>query len=84
MSVGVTIHNARVALGLTTAELASSTKIRESMLVALEADDFDCFGGAAYLRGHLKVLANRLGLDPEGLVAEFVGFQSEVSAFERY
>ena len=54
------------------------------MLVALEADDFDCFGGSAYVRGHLKVLANCLGLDPESLVAEFDGFRSQVSAFERY
>ncbi|PHX60379.1 MAG: hypothetical protein CK552_06185 [Actinobacteria bacterium] len=84
MSVGVTIKNARVVLGLTTADLASSTKIRESMLVALEADDFDCFGGAAYVRGHLKVLANCLRLDPYSLVAEFAGFQSQVSVFERY
>ncbi len=84
MSVGATIKSARVKSGLSTADLASSTKIRESMLVALEADDFDCFGGAVYVRGHLKVLANCLGLDPESLVAEFDGFRSQVSAFERY
>ncbi len=84
MSVGVTIKNARVALGLRTADLASSTKIRESMLVALEADDFDCFGGAVYVRGHLKVLANCLGMDPEGLVSEYDELQDQVSAFERY
>ncbi len=84
MSVGVTIKNARVALGLTTADLASSTKIRESMLVALEANEFDSFGGGAYVRGHLKVLANCLGLDPEGLVSEFDELQDQVSAFERY
>ena len=82
MSVGVTIKNARVALGLTPADLASSTKIRESMLVALEADDFGSFGGAVYVRGHLKVLANCLGLDPEGLSAEFDAYQTQVSAFE--
>jgi cytoskeletal protein RodZ len=76
MSVGMTIKSARVSLGLTTADLASSTKIRESMLVALEADDFDSFGGDAYVRGHLKVLANCLGLDPEGLAAEFAELQS--------
>jgi cytoskeletal protein RodZ len=66
MSVGMTIKSARVSLGLTTADLASSTKIRESMLVALEADDFDSFGGDAYVRG----------LDPEGLAAEFAELQS--------
>lgn len=76
MSVGMTIKSARVSLGLTTADLASSTKIRESMLVALEADEFDSFGGEAYVRGHLKVLANCLGLDPEGLAAEFAELQS--------
>ena len=84
MSVGAAITSARLELDLSTADLASSTKIRESMLIALEADDFDCFGGSAYVRGHLKVLANCLGLDPESLVAEFDGFRSQVSAFERY
>lgn len=84
MSVGMTIKSARVSLGLTTADLASSTKIRESMLVALEADEFDSFGGEAYVRGHLKVLANCLGLDPEGLAAEFAELQSQASDFKRY
>ncbi|MCX6424271.1 MAG: helix-turn-helix transcriptional regulator [Actinobacteria bacterium] len=83
MSVGVTVKSARVALSLSTADLAARTKIRESMLVALEADDFNSFGGAAYVRGHLKVLANCLGLDPEGLAAEFDASQRQVSAFER-
>ena len=83
MSVGVTVKSARVALSLSTADLAARTKIRESMLVALEADDFNSFGGAAYVRGHLKVLANCLGLDPEGLAAEFDASQRQVSSFER-
>ena len=83
MSVGVTVKSARVALSLSTADLAARTKIRESMLVALEADDFNSFGGAAYVRGHLKVLANCLRLDPEGLAAEFDASQRQVSAFER-
>ncbi len=84
MSVGDTVKSARMALNLSTADLAASTKIRESMLVALEADDFDCFGGDAYVRGHLKVLANCLGLDPEGLAAEFDATQSQLSDVERY
>ena len=83
MSVGVTVKSARVALSLSTADLAARTKIRESMLVALEADDFNSFGGAAYVRGHLRVLANCLGLDSEGLAAEFDASQRQVSAFER-
>ncbi|CAB4746998.1 MAG: hypothetical protein F2701_03650 [Actinobacteria bacterium] len=84
MSVGDTVKSARMALNLSTADLAASTKIRESMLVALEADDFDSFGGAVYVRGHLKVLANCLGLDPEGLAAEFGATQSQLSDVERY
>ena len=83
MSVGVTVKSARVALSLSTADLAARTKIRESMLVALEADDFNSFGGAAYVRGHLRVLAKCLGLDPEGLAAEFDASQRQVSSFER-
>ena len=84
MSVGDTVKSARMALNLSTADLAASTKIRESMLVALEADDFDSFGGAVYVRGHLKVLANCLGLDPEGLAAEFDATQSQLNDVERY
>ena len=84
MSVGDTVKSTRMALNLSTADLAASTKIRESMLVALEADDFDSFGGAVYVRGHLKVLANCLGLDPEGLAAEFDATQSQLSDVERY
>lgn len=84
MSVGAAITSARLALDLSTADLASSTKIRESMLIALEADDFDCFGGALYVRGHLKVLANCLGLDPEGLAAEFDASQCQLSDLEHY
>lgn len=84
MSVGKVIKTARLSLDLSTADLASSTKIRESMLIALEADDFDCFGGAVYVRGHLKVLANCLGLDPEGLAAEFDASQCQLSDLERY
>ncbi|MSO27307.1 MAG: hypothetical protein EXQ60_04490 [Candidatus Nanopelagicales bacterium] len=74
MSVGAKVMAARLALGLSTADVAASTKIRESMLVALEADEFDCLGGDVYARGHLKVLAAQLDIDPEALAADFDEF----------
>ena len=53
MSVGLTIGEARMAQGVSISDLAAATKIREALLLSLEANDFECFGGAAYTRGHL-------------------------------
>ena len=71
MSVGSTIEGARRARGVSVLDLATATKIREGLLLSLEADDFDRFGGAVYARGHLKVIAAYLDLDPHSLADEF-------------
>ena len=71
MSVGVIVKTAREAQGVSISDLAVATKIRESMLLSLEADDFACFGGTVYVRGHLKVIAAYLNLDPFELSNEF-------------
>ncbi|GDX31285.1 hypothetical protein LBMAG15_02190 [Actinomycetes bacterium] len=82
-TLGGKFASSRLALGLTTADLAEATNIRESMLVAMEAGDFDVFGADVYARGHLKVLAARLGLDPEALLAEFEQVSSPSGANPR-
>ena len=78
MSVGVTVKSARVALSLSTADLAARTKIRESMLVALEADDFNSFGGALSVTG-ATTLSNLAGTGTRMVVASSTGLLSTQS-----
>lgn len=69
--VGASIARARESAGLSLDELASRTKIRASILLAIESDDFSACGGDVYARGHLKSIAAALDLPPEDLLELF-------------
>jgi cytoskeletal protein RodZ len=69
VSVGETLIRAREAAGLSLDDVAAQTKIRASILAAMEADDFSVCGGDAYARGQLRSIAQVVGLDPLGVVA---------------
>lgn len=71
MSVGQMLSDARVARGMSLEDLAQSTKLRASILAAMENDDFSHCGGRVYARGQLRAMAPVLGLDPDQLVDEF-------------
>jgi cytoskeleton protein RodZ len=71
MSVGQMLNEARVARGMTLEDLAQATKLRASILAAMEGDDFSHCGGRVYARGQLRAMAPVLGLDPDDLVDEF-------------
>ena len=71
MSVGKMLNEARVARGMSLEDLAQVTKLRASILAAMEDDDFSHCGGTVYARGQLRARAPVLGLDPEDLVDEF-------------
>ncbi|MDD2817479.1 MAG: helix-turn-helix domain-containing protein [Candidatus Nanopelagicales bacterium] len=71
MSVGTTLSDARVAAGLSLDDLAAQSKLRASILSAMEAGDFSHCGGLVYARGQLRALAPVLNLDPDALVAAF-------------
>ena len=75
--VGEVIAEARQSAGMTIEELAGRTKIRASMIVAMENDDFSACGGEVYARGHLKSIASVLGIDPGRLLDEFDGGDGE-------
>ena len=62
MSVGSQLRRAREAAGLTLAELADRTKIRVSVLEAMERDDFSAAGGEIYVRMQLRSVAAALGV----------------------
>ncbi|MCU1677428.1 MAG: hypothetical protein JWM93_2186 [Frankiales bacterium] len=71
MSVGQSLAAARADSGLTIEALASATRIRATLLRAIEADDFSLCGGDVYARGHIRSMARVLGVDPAPLLAEF-------------
>jgi cytoskeleton protein RodZ len=71
VSAGQLIQSARMSRGMTLDDLAQVTKLRASILSAMEQDDFSHCGGTVYARGQLRAMAPVLGLDADDLVAEF-------------
>jgi len=71
VSLGETIASARSEAGLTHEQVSEQTRIRATVIRAIENDDFVLCGGDVYARGHLRSIAHVVGLDPEPLVAEY-------------
>ncbi len=71
MTVGETVARARAAAGMTVAQVAAQTRIRSTVISAIEADDFRLCGGDVYARGHLKSIATVIGIDPVELAGRF-------------
>jgi cytoskeleton protein RodZ len=71
MSAGQMLAAARAARGLTLEDLAQPTKLRASILAAMEDDDFSHCGGLVYARGQLRAIAPVLGINPDELVDAF-------------
>jgi transcriptional regulator with XRE-family HTH domain len=69
--VGAQLARARVAHGFSIDDLQRRTNIRSTVISALERDDIRPSGGVVYARGHLRTLAQALGLDPTPLLAAF-------------
>ena len=71
LTVGQTVTRARNASGMTVAQVAEQTRIRGTLISAIEADDFRLCGGDVYARGHLKSIATAVGIDPVAVAAQF-------------
>jgi len=71
VSIGTALAAARAHAGMTVQDVADRTRIRRTVIEFIERDDFTLCGGDVYARGHLRTIANLLGLDPGPLVAEF-------------
>ncbi|MFF5726941.1 helix-turn-helix domain-containing protein [[Kitasatospora] papulosa] len=70
-SIGRALQQARIAAGLTVEEVSSSTRVRIPIVHAIEEDDFSRSGGDVYARGHIRMFARAVRLDPDPLIAEF-------------
>ncbi|WP_067485996.1 helix-turn-helix domain-containing protein [Actinomadura hibisca] len=71
MSIGETLTTERQRAGLTVTQVSLQTRIRESVIRAIEQDDFTSCGGNFYARGHIRSIARTIGVDPEPLVREY-------------
>jgi len=71
MTTGSILRAAREAAGMSLEDVADGTKIRPSILAAMEQDDFSHCGGDVYARGQIKSVAQVLGIDPEDALDAF-------------
>ena len=70
-TIGSDLRQAREAAGLSREELAKRTKIRPSLLDAMERDDFGRLPPGLLGRGHLRAYAKEVHLDPDRIVERF-------------
>jgi cytoskeletal protein RodZ len=71
VSIGETLADARRQSGLTIAQVSQRTRIRESIIRAIEQNDFSPCGGDFYARGHIRSIAGVVGTDPAPLIREY-------------
>jgi cytoskeleton protein RodZ len=70
--VGSELREARQRLGLSVDDVARSTKIRVTMLLAIEANRRDQLPAPIYMRGFVRAFAREVGLDPDDTARRFV------------
>ncbi|MEU3983193.1 RodZ domain-containing protein [Streptomyces sp. NPDC026672] len=71
ISVGRALKQARIEAGLSVDDVSSATRVRITIVHAIEADDFAPCGGDVYARGHIRTLARAVHLDPAPLLAQY-------------
>jgi cytoskeletal protein RodZ len=71
VSIGESLAEGRRQAGLTITEVSQRTRIRESIIRAMEQGDFSACGGDFYARGHIRSIATAVGLDPVPLIHEY-------------
>lgn len=65
------LAQARQQAGLTVAEVSARTYVRESLIRAIEQDEFSGCGGDVYARGHIRAIAAAVGADPGALIGQY-------------
>jgi cytoskeleton protein RodZ len=78
MTLGSMISNARIDARLSIEDLSASTNIRPQLLRDIESNNFSSCGGDTYARGHIRNIAQRLGVDPQIFLTIFEDEQMHV------
>jgi hypothetical protein len=71
VSIGEALAEARRRAGLTVAQVGYKTGIRETIITAIEDDDYSPCGGDSYARGYIRIIAQAVGADTEPLIREY-------------
>jgi cytoskeletal protein RodZ len=71
VSIGETLAEARRQSGLTVTQVSQQTRIRESIIRAIEQSDFSSCGGDFYARGHVRSIAGVVKTDPAPLIRDY-------------
>lgn len=71
MTAGALLRQARESAGMSLDDVAAMTKIRPSILAAMEDDDFSHCGGDVYARGQIRSIAQAIGLDADAAVEAY-------------
>jgi cytoskeleton protein RodZ len=71
VSIGETLFAARESAGMSVDQVAEATRIRRTLVQAIEHDDFSPCGGDFYARGHIRNIAAAVGTDPKPLLDAF-------------
>ena len=71
MDIGGELQAARKARMVSIDDISRATKIRPSILRAIESNAFDRIPGGIFTRGYLSAYAREVGLDPDDVVQRF-------------
>lgn len=71
MSIGEALAAARRRAGLTVTQVSQRSRIHETLITAIEGDDYSACGGDFYARGHIRAIAKVVGADPVPLIQEY-------------
>lgn len=70
-SPGATLAAQRERAGLSVEDVAAETRIRATVVRAIERDNYAPCGGEVYARGHLRSIAHVVGADADAVVRDF-------------
>jgi cytoskeletal protein RodZ len=71
VSIGEVLSEARYTAALSVPEVSRITRIREGVIWDIERDDFRYCGGDFYARGHIRAIADAVGIDSAPLIEEY-------------
>ena len=72
LTFGARLRSQRESQQVALADIAEETKINVALLEGLERDDLSRWPGGLFRRAYVRTYAQKIGLDPERVVREFV------------
>jgi transcriptional regulator with XRE-family HTH domain len=70
-TLGADLQHARELAGLSLDDLSARTKIRKTLLEAIERDDYRSIPGGLHARGYLRAYAKEVGLEAEPVASRY-------------